>query len=54
MKPTGRVVDQIVVTPMESVWLVHEGHAASSEPEATFALVQRLLEAAHQELPRRS
>ena len=35
---SGRVIDQIAVTPIESVWLVHEGHAASSEREATFAL----------------
>ncbi len=40
LKASGRVVDQIAVTPLESVWLVHEGHAASSEPEATFALIQ--------------
>lgn len=40
LKPTGRVIDQLVVTPMQSVWLVHEGHTASTEPEATFALVQ--------------
>lgn len=40
LKPTGRVIDQIVVTPIESVWLVHEGHSASADKEATFALVQ--------------
>lgn len=40
LKPSGRVLDHVVVTPLESVWLVHEGHAASSEPEATFALIQ--------------
>ncbi len=40
LKPTGRVIDQIVVTPIESVWLVHEGHAANAEKEATFALIQ--------------
>ncbi len=40
LKASGRVIDQIAVTPIESVWLVHEGHAASSEREATFALVQ--------------
>ena len=40
LKASGRVLDQIVVTPIESVWLVHEGHAASSEKEATFALIQ--------------
>jgi putative ABC transport system permease protein len=40
LKPTGRVIDQVVVTPIESVWLVHEGHSAGSEKEATFALIQ--------------
>ena len=40
LKASGRVIDQIAVTPIESVWLVHEGHAAGSEREATFALVQ--------------
>ena len=40
LKPTGRVIDQTVVTPIESVWLVHGEHAASSTPEATFALLQ--------------
>ncbi len=40
LKPTGRVIDETVVTPLESVWRVHEGHSASTEPEATFALIQ--------------
>ena len=40
LNPTGRVIDETVVTPVESVWLVHEGHSASKEPEATFALIQ--------------
>ena len=40
LKPTGRVIDQTVVTPIESVWLVHGEHAASATPEATFALLQ--------------
>ncbi len=40
LKPSGRVIDQIAVTPIESVWLVHEGHTASTEKEATFALIQ--------------
>ena len=40
LKPTGRVIDQTIVTPLESVWLVHEGHAASAEKEATFALIE--------------
>ena len=40
LNPTGRVIDETVVTPLESVWLVHQGHSASAEPEATFVLVQ--------------
>ncbi len=40
LKPTGRVIDQTIVTPIESVWLVHGAHAASTAPEATFALLQ--------------
>lgn len=40
LKPTGRVIDQTAVTPIESVWLVHAEHAASAVPEATFALLQ--------------
>jgi putative ABC transport system permease protein len=40
LKPTGRVIDQAAVTPIESVWLVHGEHAASATPEATFALLQ--------------
>lgn len=40
LRPTGRVIDQIVVTPIESVWLVHEGHSANTDKEATFALIQ--------------
>ncbi len=40
LHPTGRLIDETVVTPLESIWLVHEGHSASAEPEATFALIQ--------------
>ena len=40
LNPTGRVIDETVVTPLASVWLVHQGHSASTEPEATFALIQ--------------
>lgn len=40
LNPTGRVIDETVVTPLASIWLVHEGHIASTEPEATFALIQ--------------
>lgn len=52
LKPTGRVIDQTVVTLLESVWLVHEGHAASTEKEATFALIQLKSPIAMATLPR--
>ena len=52
LKPTGRVIDQTVVTQLESVWLVHEGHLASAEKEATFALIQLNSPIAMATLPR--
>ncbi len=52
LKPTGRVIDQTVVTPIESVWLVHQGHEASAEKEATFALLQVKSPLAMATLPR--
>lgn len=52
LNPTGRVIDQAVVTQLESVWLVHEGHAASAEKEATFALIQLKSPIAMATLPR--
>lgn len=52
LNPTGRVIDQTAVTLLESVWLVHEGHAASAEKEATFALIQLNSPIAMATLPR--
>ena len=52
LNSTGRVIDQTVVTMLESVWLVHEGHAASMEKEATFALIQVKSPIAMATLPR--
>lgn len=52
LNPTGRVIDQTVVTLLESVWLVHQGHAASAEKEATFALLQLKSPIAMATLPR--
>lgn len=52
LAPTGRVIDQLVVTALESVWLVHEGHTAATEPEVTFALVTVKGPAAMAILPR--
>ncbi len=52
LAPTGRIIDQLVVTALESVWLVHEGHTAATEPEVTFALVTVKGPAAMATLPR--
>jgi putative ABC transport system permease protein len=49
---TGRVIDELVVTPLESVWLAHEGHSASTEPEVTFALLTLKSPVAMATLPR--
>jgi putative ABC transport system permease protein len=52
LAPTGRVIDELVVTPLESVWAVHEGHSASTEPEVTFALLTLRSPIAMATLPR--
>ncbi len=52
LAPTGRVIDQLVVTPLESVWTAHAAHAASTEPEVTFALLQTRSPVAMASLPR--
>ena len=52
LNASGRVIDEIVVTPIESVWLVHDGRTASNEPEATFALIQTTGPLAMATLPR--
>jgi putative ABC transport system permease protein len=52
LAPTGRVIDELVVTPLESVWLAHEGHTASTEPEVTFALLTLRSPIAMATLPR--
>jgi putative ABC transport system permease protein len=52
LAPTGRVIDELVVTPLESVWAVHEGHTASTEPEVTFALLTLKSPIAMATLPR--
>ncbi|OWW18880.1 ABC transporter permease [Noviherbaspirillum denitrificans] len=33
LKPTGSVLDRLVLTPVESVWHMHEGHGASHDEE---------------------
>jgi putative ABC transport system permease protein len=52
LAPTGRVIDELVVTPLESVWIAHEGHTASTEPEVTFALLSLRSPVAMATLPR--
>jgi putative ABC transport system permease protein len=52
LKPTGRVIDELVITPLESVWAVHADHAASTEREVTFALLQLRGPVAMATLPR--
>jgi putative ABC transport system permease protein len=52
LAPTGRVIDELVVTPLESVWLAHEGHTAATEPEVTFALLTLKSPIAMATLPR--
>lgn len=52
LAPTGRVIDELVITPLESVWAVHEGHTASTEPEVTFALLSLKSPVAMATLPR--
>jgi putative ABC transport system permease protein len=52
LAPTGRVIDELVVTPLESVWAVHTGHSASTEPEVTFALLTLRSPVAMATLPR--
>jgi putative ABC transport system permease protein len=52
LAPTGRVIDELVVTPLESVWIAHEGHTASTEPEVTFALISLKSPVAMATLPR--
>jgi putative ABC transport system permease protein len=52
LAPTGRVIDQLVITPLESVWVAHASHTASTEPEVTFALLQTRGPVAMASLPR--
>jgi putative ABC transport system permease protein len=43
LAPTGRIVDRLVLTPVESVWDVHESHQgaiASADREVTMILVR--------------
>ena len=40
LKPTGAVLDRLVLTSIESVWNVHESHAGAGEKEITALLVE--------------
>ena len=52
LAPTGGVIDRLVLTPVESVWEVHEGHAASPEREITALLIRYRTPLAAALLPR--
>ncbi len=55
LKPTGTVLDRLVVVNLESVWFVHEGHAAESaaaQHDVTVLLVQYASPLAAALLPR--
>jgi putative ABC transport system permease protein len=41
LAPTGTVVDRLVLTPLESVWEMHGGHAAAGAPHEITALLVR-------------
>jgi putative ABC transport system permease protein len=59
LEPTGSVIDRLVLTPLESVWEVHEGHApagahpAQESREITALLVRYRTPIAAAVLPRR-
>ncbi|TAG02487.1 MAG: FtsX-like permease family protein [Betaproteobacteria bacterium] len=53
LAPTGRVIDNLVVTPLASVWVVHAEHTDANAPaEVTFALLRLRGLAAMASLPR--
>jgi putative ABC transport system permease protein len=53
LAPTGRVIDNLVVTPLASVWMVHADHTDATAPaEVTFALLRLRGLAAMASLPR--
>lgn len=41
LAPTGTVADRLVLTPVESVWEVHEGHGAASAAREITAMLLR-------------
>ena len=43
LKPSGSVIDQLILTPTESVWEVHGGHHAEEEEPATDRQITSLL-----------
>ena len=52
LAPTGTAVDRLVLTPLESVWHVHEGHGGGGEREVTALLVKYRSPVAAMQLPR--
>jgi len=59
LEPTGSVIDRLVLTPLESVWEVHEGHSpgrahpTQESREITALLVRYRTPIAAAQLPRR-
>lgn len=49
---TGTAIDRLVLTPVESVWHVHEGHGGGGEREVTALLVKYATPVAALQLPR--
>ena len=45
LKPTGRVIDRLILTPVESVWMVHEGHHPAVGVDAGREVTAVLLQA---------
>ncbi len=53
LAPTGRVIDNLVVTPLASIWTMHAEHSdPAAPPEVTFALIKLKSLAAMASLPR--
>jgi putative ABC transport system permease protein len=49
---TGTAIDRLVLTPVESVWHMHEGHGGGGEREVTALLVKYATPVAALQLPR--
>jgi putative ABC transport system permease protein len=52
IEKTGTVLDQLILTPLESVWKAHEGHGHAGEKEVTAVLIRYKMPVAAIQLPR--